>query len=223
MSNYQLILDGLIAIGTVIAAGAAVYFGAIQPNIRKGTFRIGEIRKVSSHSIHDYQFIGKDGDMVDVGFFIEQISGYPTKDVAILVKKIWYWDEEDNNIKKEWPHFVPSELQWAAKDKVDFAVGVKRYCHLGQYGDPPMNDFVGCIFNLFTVENEGDPLFSSFFSMLPGNHKYEIELFINGENVQPKEIKFLINLHNPQVLGKIGDDGLPVGGNLKDAIEISEV
>ncbi len=217
LASQGTFLAWLTAVGTVSASIIAVYFGAIRPMQQRAKFKIYSPIKSTFHSYHDYSNLGKDGDMVELGFFVEQVSGASSDNVNILVKKIWYWEDE-NSTRTEWNHFVPSNLRWAA-DSTSFSVGVKRYCHLGWYGDPPGNDFVGCVFDLSTTENQGDPMFSNFSSMLPNSKKYEIELVISGENVQAREFKVELVLHDQRTLGSIGENGLPVGGKLIDSIE----
>lgn len=210
------LLEWLTAVGTLSSSFIAVYFGAIRPMQQRAKFIIHQPIKSTFHSIHDDSELCKDGDMVELGFLIEQASGTPSNNVNILVKKIWYWDEE--KIKTAWKHFVPSNLKWAAND-THFSTGVSRYCHLGYYGNPVINPFVERVFNLCTTENIGDPIFDSFSSMLPDSRKYEIELIISGENVKVSEFKVEIILNDPNTLGPIGEDNLPVGVKLIDSIE----
>lgn len=215
--NQGSLLEWLTAIGTVSASFIAIYFGAIRPIQQRAKFIIYTPIKSIFHSYHHHTNLGKDGDMVELGFFVEQISGTSSSNVNILVKKVWYCEEDSGN-KMEWNHFIPSNLRWAA-DNDNFSSGVKRYCHLGWYGDHPGNDFVDCVFDLLTTENRGDPVFSNFSSMLPDLKKYEIELVISGENVQVKEFKIELVLNDQRALGPIGDDGLPVGASLMDSVE----
>jgi len=130
------LLEWLTAIGTLSTSFIAVYFGAIRPMQQRAKFIIHQPIKSTFHSIHDDSELCKGGDMVELGFLIEQISGTPSNNVNVLVKKIWYWDEK--KVKTAWKHFVPSNLKWAAND-THFSTGVSRYCHLGSYGDPVTN------------------------------------------------------------------------------------
>lgn len=213
------LLDWMTAVGTISSSVAAVYFGAIRPSSQQARFKIHSPVKATSFSHHDYFLVGKEADLLEVGFLVEQISGARSRNVNILVKKIWYWDNGVGD-RKEWVHFIPSNLSWASGEDPTFAKGVRRHCYFGVYGDPPENEYVGCVFNLMVAENSGDPFLGAFSSMLPSTNKYEVELMISGENVRVSEFKIRLALYNPTQLGVHGVDGLPVGGPLLDAVEI---
>lgn len=218
------VLEWITAIGTLSASALAAYFGVVRPNSQRAKFKIHNPTKAVSYSTHAYEFVVSrgEGDIVEVGFLVEQISGTPAKNVQILVKKVLFWERDENGRetgkKNMWPHFLPSNLVWAAKEST-FAKGVQRFCRLGIYGDPPSNPFVGPVFDLSTTENNGDPLFDAFSSMLPNFRKYEIELMISGENVKEEEFQIELELVDIRALGPIGDDGLPVGGKQIEAVE----
>lgn len=216
--NLDTTLDIAMAIGTVGATLAAVYYGSIRPARRVAKLEIASFRKSDYHSVQANELVGEEGDLLEVGFFVHQKSGSLSSRVSILVKKVWYWEDGE---KQEWPHFVPSTLRWAANGDVNFSEGTQRYCYLGFYGDPPANDFVGPVFSLATNENKGDPIWGSHSNLLP-NHKgkAEIELILSGENVLPKEVIFELNCYNQNEIGPIGEDGLPSRGSIIDTVDI---
>lgn len=212
-------LDWMTAVGTILSSVAAVYFGAIRPNRQKAKLIIHNPTKALLFSKRDYPFLKKEADFIEVGFLVEQISGGPSRDVNILVKKIWYWDPM-NTERKQWTHFVPSNLMWASKESPIFASGVQRYCYLGAFGESQENDYVGRVFNLSITENIGDPFFDTHSSMLPSVNFYEIELMVSGENVEVSEFKIALKLYNPSEIGEIGPDGLPSGGSIEESVEV---
>lgn len=220
--DWDLIINATAALGTLGSALAAVYFGAIQPKRREASFKISGFRVVDFHSYQDPRNIGRAGDMAEVGFFVEQVSGGPSSKVTILVKKVWFWDFDSPDQRKDWEFFIPSNLSWATKQQeVSFTKGTQRFCRLGDYGDPPSNDFVGAVFGLATTENKGDPLFGTNSNLLPSDKaKIHLELLLSGENVKPQEFTLEIKLYSPDRIGLVGDDGLPTPGNVKDAVEV---
>lgn len=205
------LVEWMTAIGTVFSSLAAAYFGAVKPYCDRAKFKIHTPENRTSFLYHDINKIhkGEEGDIVEVGFLVEQVSGTPARNVNILVTKIWRqriiegkWGEME-----EWKHFVPSTLKWAAKE-ANFAKGVQRYCHLGSYGENLGSDFAGNLFYLATSENDGDLLFDSFSSVLPQEGRYQIDCLVSGENVRELNFKIGLSIYGVENMWKgTGPDG----------------
>lgn len=219
----DLIVNIATAFGTIGSAIAAVYYGSIRPARQVAQFEISEFRKTDFHSIQAVELVGEEGDMLEIGFFVKQISGAPSTQVSILVKKVLH-SVVGGNESHELQHFIPSVLKWAAKEPVSFSTGTLRYCYLGSYGDPPGNEFVGEVFTLSTDENTGDPHWGSHSNLLPINKgKLLVELLLSGENVKPKEFIVELELYGPNQIGPLGDDGLPTRVSIKNSVRVSLV
>lgn len=182
--NLEIILQVLTAFGTIGATIAVIYFGAIQPRIQRAQFRISDTRVSGFNLPHEPRNTGQQRNHKEIGFFVEQIGGLPSRNVSVLVKKILMIEDDDTEV--EWKAFIPSRLEWGVEGEIVFATGVQRYCKLGAYGDPPGNEFVGNTLYLAFVENTGDILFDPYSEILPGDTKYRFELLISGENVRAK-------------------------------------
>lgn len=192
------LLEWITALGTAAASIVAIYFGAIQPRFQYAKFKVLEVKKATSYSVHDITYIqNRSPDLLEIGFMIKQTSGKPSRNVNVLVKKVFFWEkQEDGTLQKsEWDGFVPSNLKWAANDS-SFARGVVRYCHFGVWGDPYTNDHIGAVFNIITSENKNDPIYDAFSAMLPRSKKYEIELMISGENAKVSEFCVRMELND---------------------------
>lgn len=216
MSCLELITNAAVAAGTVGSAFAAVYYGSIKPARQTAKFDIIGFRKTDFFSEYDFELLNNGGDMLEVGFFVEQKSGGPSSDVSILIKKIWYWENGEGE-RKGWSRFVPSTLDWAARGEVSFSAGTQRYCHLGFYGNPPQGEIVGDAFALAISENKGHALWGAHSNILP-NHKggVQMELLLSGINVQPK--RFLLELKYFDIKKTLSE-----GKNIEDSVEVSVI
>lgn len=194
------LVDWLTAIGTIgavlVSLCLALYVEIWKPKRQQARFLIN-IDPMYSFSVDTseegmMQMANMEGgeEMFTHGKIrlrVEHVKGSSAKNVEILVSKIWYINTEENK-KKPYPNFYPSNLLWSGSidektTKTDFAPSITRFCDFGIYAIGwSIED--SWMLKLSMPNSEGDPAFNKFSNYLsPG--KYEIELLISGENVDP--------------------------------------
>jgi len=206
--NQTSLVDWLTAIGTIgavlVSLGLALYLEIWKPKRQRARFSISTDPTYSfSVDTSEYGIM----EMIDGGsgeeftrgitrFRVEHIKGGNAKNVEIFVSKIWNTCLGDEN-KNPFENFYPSNLLWSGNTnaqtiKADFAPRVARFCDFGVYAPD------GTVENIWMLKLrmpncEGEPAYNKFSNCLyPG--KYQIELLISGENVEPTTSQWTLTI-----------------------------
>lgn len=185
--------DILTAIGTVGAVVLTLftlsYKEWIEPWLRKARFSI------SLHPIYSFALSVSEIGLANpesaerftaakVRLLVNHIRGGSTDGAEILLSKMW---KIEMGRRTEYEYFLPMNLVWSGqKEKVTqqhFSSGITRFVDLCTYAFNWEVD--GWNLLIATSFKIGEPHTDKFSNVLPPG-KYEFELLMSGENVQPE-------------------------------------
>ena len=109
------------------------------------------------------------------------LKGKTAKDVEVIISN--FWEVDEIGTKKVSKKFIPMNLVWShfRTQLIQIPNGIFRYCDLG-YIAPSQN---GTFLKLDTISQPNQVSGGEFPNIFKAG-KYEFELVLTGENVEPK-------------------------------------